>query len=59
MKPAPYNPLATPSKATTSLRIWLDADIATWLKSGGRGYQKRMNAILRGAMLADAKGGAA
>lgn len=31
----------------------LDADVLAWLKSGGRGYQTRMNAILRRAMLKD------
>ena len=29
----------------------LDADVLAWLKSGGKGYQSRMNAILRQAML--------
>jgi len=29
----------------------LDADVLAWLKSGGKGYQSRMNAILRKAML--------
>ena len=29
----------------------LDADVLAWLKSGGKGYQTRMNAILRKAML--------
>lgn len=33
----------------------LDADVLAWLKAGGRGYQSRMNAILRRAMLADRK----
>lgn len=31
----------------------LDADVLAWLKAGGRGYQSRMNAILRRAMLKD------
>lgn len=31
----------------------LDADVLAWLKAGGRGYQTRMNAILRRAMLKD------
>lgn len=34
----------------------LDADVLAWLKAGGDGYQTRMNAILRRAMLADLKG---
>ncbi|MXZ22741.1 MAG: cytoplasmic protein [Caldilineaceae bacterium SB0665_bin_25] len=29
----------------------LDADVLAWLKSGGKGYQSRLNAILRQAML--------
>jgi len=29
----------------------LDADVLNWLKAGGPGYQSRMNAILRAAML--------
>lgn len=28
----------------------LDADVLAWLKAGGKGYQGRMNAILRQAM---------
>jgi uncharacterized protein (DUF4415 family) len=28
----------------------LDADIVAWLKQGGKGYQTRLNAILRKAM---------
>lgn len=31
----------------------LDADVLAWLKAGGQGYQTRMNAILRRAMLAE------
>lgn len=31
----------------------LDADVLAWLKAGGQGYQTRMNAILRRAMMAD------
>jgi uncharacterized protein (DUF4415 family) len=29
----------------------LDADIVAWLKSGGKGYQTRLNVILRRVML--------
>ena len=32
-------------KASISLR--LDADVLKWFKSQGRGYQTRMNAVLR------------
>jgi uncharacterized protein (DUF4415 family) len=33
-----------------SLTIRLDADVITWLKSQGRGYQTRINTLLRNAM---------
>jgi len=38
-----------PVKKTVNVR--LDADVIEWLQSAGRGYQTRMNAILRNAML--------
>ena len=44
-----------PVKAQVTAR--LDADVLAWLKAGGQGYQTRMNAILRRAMLADLKAG--
>jgi len=34
-----------PPKASISLR--LDADVLEWFKAQGRGYQTRMNAVLR------------
>jgi uncharacterized protein (DUF4415 family) len=33
-----------------SLTIRLDADLLAWLKSHGRGYQTRINKLLRAAM---------
>ena len=36
--------------AKKQLTIRLDADVLTWLKSNGRGYQTRINRILRVAM---------
>ena len=33
------------------LTVRIDADILEWLKSHGKGYQSRLNAILRSAML--------
>jgi len=33
----------------------LDADVLAWLKAGGKGYQSRMNAILRREMIASLK----
>ena len=38
-----------PIKKTVNVR--LDADVIEWLQSAGRGYQTRMNSILRDAML--------
>ncbi len=38
-----------PIKEPVTLR--LDADIIAWLKSGGPGYQTRINALLRTAMI--------
>ena len=39
-----------PVKTSTTLRI--DADVLAWLRSQGKGYQSRINAILRREMLA-------
>ena len=38
------------SSAKQQLTIRLDADILAWLKSQGRGYQTRINRILRVVM---------
>ena len=43
-------PFYRPLKQSTTVRI--DADVLAWLKSPGRGYQTRINRILREAMLA-------
>ena len=43
------NPFYKPIKTHASVRI--DSDVLAWLKSQGKGYQTRMNAILREAML--------
>jgi uncharacterized protein (DUF4415 family) len=43
------NPFFKPVKTHAAVRI--DADVMAWLKSQGKGYQTRMNAILREAML--------
>jgi uncharacterized protein (DUF4415 family) len=40
-------PLEHPKQAVS---VRLDADVLTWLKSEGKGYQSRINAILRQAM---------
>lgn len=33
------------------LTVRIDADVVAWLKSQGKGYQSRLNEILRAAML--------
>jgi uncharacterized protein (DUF4415 family) len=48
-KNAVRNPFYRPTKSTTTVR--LDTDVLLWLKSQGKGYQTRINAILREAML--------
>lgn len=48
-KNAVRNPFYRPVKIPTSIRI--DADILAWLKGQGKGYQSRINEILRQAML--------
>ncbi|HUX39602.1 MAG TPA: BrnA antitoxin family protein [Rectinemataceae bacterium] len=37
----------------TAITARIDRDVLAWLKSQGRGYQTRINAILRDAMLRD------
>jgi uncharacterized protein (DUF4415 family) len=43
------NPFYKPTKVQASMRI--DADVMAWFKSRGKGYQTRINAILREAMI--------
>jgi len=47
------NPYFRPVKQSTTVRI--DADVLAWLRRQGAGYQTRINAILRRAMLKDGK----
>lgn len=47
------NPFYKPTKTTTTMRV--DSDVLVWLKSKGKGYQTRLNAILRAAMLHEIK----
>ncbi|MEO6024851.1 MAG: BrnA antitoxin family protein [Burkholderiales bacterium] len=37
------------------LTVRIDADVVEWLKSEGKGYQSRLNDILRAAMLGKAR----
>jgi uncharacterized protein (DUF4415 family) len=46
-----------PVKRQITARV--DADVLEWLKSLGKGYQSRINAILRREMLAAVRSGAA
>ena len=43
----------------TQITIRVDKDVLHWLKSGGSGYQSRLNAILREAMVREQKDGTA
>jgi uncharacterized protein (DUF4415 family) len=45
------NPFYRPVKQQLTVR--LDADVVAWLRDQGRGYQTRLNRVLREAMLAD------
>ena len=47
------HPLYRPVKQSTTVRI--DADVLLWLKAKGRGYQTRLNAILRDAMVKEGR----
>jgi uncharacterized protein (DUF4415 family) len=48
-KPIVDRSMYRPVKVTLTCR--LDADIVAWLKQGGKGYQTRLNAMLRQAMI--------
>ena len=52
-KNALRNPLYRPIKQSTTLR--LDADVLAWARAKGKGYQTRINTILRDAMLQEVK----
>ena len=47
-KGAARNPFYRPVKEQVTLRI--DADILAWLRQQGKGYQSRLNSLLRSAM---------
>lgn len=50
-KNAVKNPFYKPIKQATTVRV--DADVLLWLKGQGKGYQTRINTILRDAMMRD------
>jgi uncharacterized protein (DUF4415 family) len=52
-KNAVRNPFYRPVKQQLTVR--LDADVVAWLRQHGKGYQTRLNRVLREAMLEDIK----
>ena len=50
-KNAVRNPFYRPVKQQLTVR--LDADVVAWLRQHGKGYQTRLNRVLREAMLED------
>jgi uncharacterized protein (DUF4415 family) len=52
-KNAVRNPFYRPVKQQVTVR--LDADVVAWLRQRGKGYQTRLNSVLREAMLEDIK----
>ncbi len=54
-KNAVFNPYFKPIKKQITVRI--DGVLVEWLKSQGKGYQTRLNDILKKAMLEDLKHG--
>jgi uncharacterized protein (DUF4415 family) len=50
-KNAVRNPFYRPLKQQLTVR--LDADVVAWLRRPGKGYQTRLNRLLRRAMLED------
>ena len=53
-KNAVRNPFYRPVKRQVTVR--LDADVIAWLRQQGKGYQTRLNGLLRAAMLEDVSG---
>jgi uncharacterized protein (DUF4415 family) len=51
-KNAVPNPFYRPIKRQLTVR--LDADVIAWLRTDGKGYQTRLNNLLRAAMLREA-----
>ncbi|MDR2964437.1 MAG: BrnA antitoxin family protein [Treponema sp.] len=51
MKPSHLRNMANYKPVKKTVNVRLDADVIEWLQSAGKGYQTRMNSILREAML--------
>ena len=45
-----------PDGNKTQLTVRFDSDLVAWFKAGGKGYQTRMNAVLRAYVQAMRKG---
>jgi uncharacterized protein (DUF4415 family) len=52
-KNAVRNPFYRPVKQQLTVR--LDSDVVAWLRRHGKGYQTRLNKVLREAMIEDIK----
>jgi uncharacterized protein (DUF4415 family) len=53
-KHAVRNPFYRPVKQQLTVR--LDSDVVAWLREQGKGYQTRINSLLRAAMVKDVTG---
>jgi uncharacterized protein (DUF4415 family) len=51
MRPSHLRNMANYKPIKKTVNVRLDADVIEWLQSAGKGYQTRMNTILREAML--------
>ena len=51
MRPSHLRNMANYRPVKRTVNVRLDADVVEWLQGEGKGYQTRMNAILREAML--------
>ena len=51
MKPSHLRNMANYKPIKKTVNVRLDADVIEWLQNEGKGYQTRMNTILREAML--------
>ena len=51
LKPSHLRNMANYKPIKKTVNVRLDADVVEWLQSAGKGYQTRMNTILREAML--------
>jgi uncharacterized protein (DUF4415 family) len=50
MRPSHYRNMTNYKPLKRTVNVRLDADVIEWLQNDGKGYQTRMNTILREAM---------